>query len=162
MALQECGLLKFFKIQGMRSQLRLLEYLVHMWHVNEQAFHVGVHTLTLHIDEFYFLMRLSCQGSRVSLSGSRGGGEPMDYYVAHHCIPGMEKNSGNVSIRDVRDLPLRTILYTITRMVGNVTPHMDFQSHFQYAIECMEPRVFNWCKGLLKNMKKKLTKCQNV
>jgi hypothetical protein len=29
-ALRQCGLLKFFKIQGMRAQLRLLEYLVHM------------------------------------------------------------------------------------------------------------------------------------
>jgi hypothetical protein len=51
MALWECGLLKFFKIQGMRAQLRLLEYLVHMWDVNEQEFHVGVHTLTLEIDD---------------------------------------------------------------------------------------------------------------
>jgi len=34
MALQQCGLLNFFKIQGMRAQLRLLKYLVHMWDVN--------------------------------------------------------------------------------------------------------------------------------
>jgi hypothetical protein len=59
MELQECGLLKLFKIQGMRAQLRLLEYLVHMWYVNEQALHVGVHTLTLEIDEIYFLTGLS-------------------------------------------------------------------------------------------------------
>jgi hypothetical protein len=51
MALRQCGLLMFFKIQGMRAQLRLLEYMVHMWDVNEQAFHVGVHTLTLDIDD---------------------------------------------------------------------------------------------------------------
>jgi hypothetical protein len=51
MALWECGLLKFFKIQGMRSQLRLLVYLVHMWDVNEQDFHVGMHTLTLDIED---------------------------------------------------------------------------------------------------------------
>lgn len=37
MALRESGLLKFFKIQGMRAQLRSLEYMVHMWDVNEQA-----------------------------------------------------------------------------------------------------------------------------
>jgi hypothetical protein len=85
----------------------------------------------------------------------------MDYYVAHHCMPGTENNSGKVTIRDVMDLPLRTILYTITWMVGSATPHMDFQSHFQYAIECMEPKVFNWCEGVLKNMKKQLTKCRN-
>jgi hypothetical protein len=87
MALRECGLLKLFKIQGMRAQLRLLEYLVHMWDVNEQVFHVGVHTLTLEIYEIYFLMGLSHRGSQVLLSGRRGGGEPMDYYVAHHYVP---------------------------------------------------------------------------
>jgi hypothetical protein len=85
----------------------------------------------------------------------------MDYYVAHHCIPGAENHSGKVSIRDARDLPLRTILYTITWMVGSVAPPMDLQIHFQYAIECMEPQVFNWCEGILKNMKKQLTKCRN-
>ena len=51
MALWECGLIKIFKVQGMRAQLRLLEYLVHMWDVNEQAFHVGVHKITLEIDD---------------------------------------------------------------------------------------------------------------
>jgi hypothetical protein len=35
MALRQCGLIKFFKIHGVRAQLRLLEYLVHMWDVNE-------------------------------------------------------------------------------------------------------------------------------
>ena len=125
----------------MRAQLRLLEYLVHMWHVNEQVFHMGVHTLTLDIDDIYFLTELSHRVSQVSLSGRRGGGEPMYYYVAHHFMPGTKKHSGKVSIRDVQDLPLKTILYTITCMAGSVSPHMAFQRHFQYAIECMEPWV---------------------
>ena len=34
-ALQECGVLKIFRISGMRAQLRLLEYLVHMWDVDQ-------------------------------------------------------------------------------------------------------------------------------
>jgi hypothetical protein len=161
MALWECGLLKFFKVQGMRAQLMLLEYLVCMWDVNEKSFHVGVHTLTLEIDEIYFFTGLSPHGSRVSLSGSRGSGEPMDYYVSHLCIDGTKKDSGNVSINDVQYFPLRTILYIITHMEGSVAPHMALQSHFQYVIECMEPRVFNCYKGLLKIMKKQLTKCRN-
>jgi hypothetical protein len=82
----------------------------------------------------------------------------MDYYVAHHCTAGTEKHSGKVSIKDVQDLSLRTILYTITHVVGSVSPHMALQIHFQYAIGCMEPLVFNWYEGLLKNMKKQLTK----
>ena len=132
-----------------------------MWDVNEQAFHVGVNTLTLDINDIHFLMGLSHRGSRVSLSGRIGGGEPMDYYVAHHYVPGTENHSGKFSIRDVRYFPLRNILYTITQMARSVAPHMALQSHFQYAIECMEPRVFNWCESLLKNMKKQLTKCRN-
>jgi hypothetical protein len=119
---------------------------------------VGVHTLTLEIDDIYFLTGLSWQGSLVSLLGIRGGGEPMDYFVAHHCVPSTENHSGKVAIKDVRDLPLRTIIYTITRMAWSATLHMALQSHFQYDIECMEPLVFNWCEGLLKNMKKQLTK----
>ena len=63
----------------------------------------------------------------------------MDYYVAHHCTAGTEKHSGKVSIKGVQDFPLRTILYIITWMIGSVAPHMALQSHFQYAIECMEP-----------------------
>jgi hypothetical protein len=34
-SLRQCRLLKKFKIQGMRAQLRLLEYLVHMWDVDQ-------------------------------------------------------------------------------------------------------------------------------
>jgi hypothetical protein len=34
-ALRDCGLLKFFRISGMRTQLRLLEYLVHMWDMDQ-------------------------------------------------------------------------------------------------------------------------------
>jgi hypothetical protein len=67
----------------------------------------------------------------------------MDYYVSYHCVPSTEKHSGKVAIKDVWDLPLRTILYTITHMAGSATPHMALQIHFQYVIECMEPRVFN-------------------
>ena len=88
MALRQCGLLKLFKIQGMRAQLRLLENLVHMWDVNEQTFHVGSHIIMIHFKDIYFLTRLSCRGSRVTLTGNRGGGAPMNHYISEHCVPG--------------------------------------------------------------------------
>jgi hypothetical protein len=55
-ALRNCGLLKYLCIPGMRAQIRLLEYLVHMWDPNQQVFHVGVHTLSLDIEDIYFLI----------------------------------------------------------------------------------------------------------
>jgi hypothetical protein len=45
-------------------------------------------------------------------------------------------------------------------MAGSSTPHMALQSYFQYAIECTEPRVFNWADVVLHSIKKQLTKCR--
>jgi hypothetical protein len=80
--------------------LRLLEYLVHMWDVKKQAFHVGANTLTVDIKDIYFLIELSHHGSRVTLIGIRGGGDPMNHYISAHCVPSIHKHSGKVAIRD--------------------------------------------------------------
>jgi hypothetical protein len=48
----------------------------------------------------------------------------MDYYVAQHFLAGTEKHSGKVAIKDVLNLPLRTILYTITHVTTSETTHM--------------------------------------
>jgi hypothetical protein len=61
-SLRQCGLLNFFKVQGMRAQRRLLEYLVHMWDAEKQLFHMGVHVLSLDIEYIYFLMRYLIMG----------------------------------------------------------------------------------------------------
>jgi hypothetical protein len=159
-ALRNCGLLKYFRIPGMRAQVRLLEYLVHMWDPDQQVFHVGVHTLSLDIEDIYFLTGLSRRGYHVSLTGSRGGGLPMSEYCRLHCVPEAERKKGKVAIWGVRDLTLRTILFTIARMAGSSAPHMVLQSYFQYAIECTEPRVFNWADVVLRSMKRQLTKCR--
>jgi hypothetical protein len=62
---------------------------------------VGAHTLTIDIEDIYFLTGLSHHGSRVTLTGSRGGGEPMNHYISEHCVSGTQKHSGKVAIRDV-------------------------------------------------------------
>jgi hypothetical protein len=50
-SLRDCGLLNYFLIPGMRDQVKLLEYLVRMWYPDQQVFHVGVHTLSLDIED---------------------------------------------------------------------------------------------------------------
>jgi hypothetical protein len=97
-SLRDCGLLKFFRIPGMRAQVRLLEYLVHMWDVDQQVFHVGVHTLSLDIEDIYFLTGLSQRGYHASLTGSRGGGLPMSEYCHQYCVPEAERSKGKVAI----------------------------------------------------------------
>jgi len=142
-SLQQCGLLKFFKIQGMRAELRLLEYLVHMWDVDQHVFCGGTHIFEIDIKDIYFLTGLSRRVARVTLTGSRGGGEPTSHYISAHCVPGFKRHSVKVIIRDICDLPLRTILYTIVHMAGREDPHIALQRDFQYALECMETHVFN-------------------
>jgi hypothetical protein len=143
-ALRDCGLLKFFKILGMRAQLRLLEYLVHMWDVDQQLFHMGVHTLTLDIEDIYFLTGISRRGYHASLTGGQGGELPMSEYCLQYCVTEVERSKGKVAIWGVQDLTLRTILFTIACMAGSVAPHMALQSYVQYVIECIESWVFNW------------------
>jgi hypothetical protein len=154
-------LLKFFKIQGMRDQLRLLEFLVHMWDVNQQVFHVGAHVLSFYIEDIYLLTGLSHHRALVTLIGGRGGGLPMSEYIRQYCELEVERCKGKVAIRGVRDLTLMTILFTISWMAGSASLHMALQSYFQYAIECIEPQVFNWCDDVLCSMRTQLTKIKN-
>jgi hypothetical protein len=97
-ALRYCGLLKYFLILGMRAQVRLLEYLICMWDPDEQVFHVGVHTLSLDIEDIYFLTGLSRWGYYVSLTGSRGGGLKMSEYYNQYCVPEAKRKKGKVAI----------------------------------------------------------------
>jgi hypothetical protein len=96
----------------------------------------------------------------VILTGSRGGGLKMGEYCNLHCVLEVERKKGKVAIWGVRDLTLRTILFTIARMDMSSTLHMALQSSFQYAIECTEPWVFNWADAVLRSIKKQLTKCR--
>jgi hypothetical protein len=50
-SLRDCGLLKYFRILGMRVQVKLLEYLVRMWDPDLQVFQVDVHTLSSDIED---------------------------------------------------------------------------------------------------------------
>ena len=74
---------------------------------------MGVHVLSLDIEDIYFLTGLSRRGARVTLTGGRGGGLLMREYIHRHCEPDAERHKGKVVIRGVWDLTLRTILFTI-------------------------------------------------
>lgn len=84
----------------------------------------------------------------------------MDHYIHQFCVPGTEKKGGRASILAVTDVVLRTILFTVTRAFGSLGAHAETKAHMTYAIECMEPRVFNWCEGLRTNMMSQLTSCR--
>lgn len=47
-------------------------------------------------------------------------------------------------------------------MADSMTLHLVNRSYMQYALECLEPKVFNWCEIVLSLWKEQLTKVKSV
>lgn len=135
--LRNCGLLKFFMCPGLRAQPLLLQRMVAMWEPDSQRFLVGDQYLDIEIDDIYFLTGLSRRGDPVAFGSRGGGGEPVESYIRDLCT----------------DIPLRTILYTVTRIAGSTSAHLASKSQVMISIRATEGVVFDWCSGLLANLK---------
>ena len=116
-----------------------------MWDLDQENFVVGVCILPIDIEDIYFLTGLSMRGSPVVLSGARGGAGSLDDIINQHCSLGTESQSGKIKIKSLVDLPFRTVVYTIGKVAGTRDSHLTSRSHMLYALQCMEPTVFNWC-----------------
>ena len=63
-----------------------------------------------------------------------------------------------ISIKAIRDLPLRIVLITMHRVVGIQGPHQASRAHLLYALEAMAPTVYKWDEALLPIFKDQLAK----
>ena len=158
-ALRDCGLLKYFRLSGMRQHMELLEFLVHAWDPKIEAFHIRNKGVQISMEDIYFLTGFSRRGLPISLLGFSLGGEKVRDYILQYCYPGAKTSKdGKIIIHDVCDFPLRTILFTIVKIAGTATLHVANISYMQYALECMEPTIFNWDEVVLSLMKEQLSK----
>jgi hypothetical protein len=41
------------------------------------------------------------------------------------------------------------------------SPHLASKSQMAYAVECLEPKIFNWCAGFLTNVKDHISRCRS-
>ena len=142
-ALRDCGLLNFFQTPSMVSHEQLLEHILRMWKPEQYYFKVGAHILTVEVEEIYFLTSLSRRGAPISLTSSRGGDITTRELIDRHCAPGTGTSGKNIPIKAVTDRALRTILFTMQRVVGSQGVHQDSRAHMLYAIEAMAPTMFN-------------------
>ena len=109
----------------MRQPIELLEFLVRAWDPAIEAFQIKKQVVPITIEDVYFLTGFSRRGFPISLLGSTLGGETMRDYVLKYFYPGVEPSKdGKINIRDIRDFPLRTILFTIAKLVGTITLHV--------------------------------------
>lgn len=80
-------------------------------------------------------------------------------YIRQFCQEGSQPSrDGKIHIRDVSDRPFRTILFSLARLVGSAALHLTNKSYMMCALECLEPKVFNWCEAILPSMREQLTK----
>ena len=112
----------------------LLEYMIGLWNVAEQGFQIGMQLLTIELEDVYFITVLSKRGVHIVLSGHRALPAPVDEYLANHCVLGVRLVGGRIAIKDIRDLPLRSILFSITRIEGSTSAHLVSRSQVAYGL----------------------------
>ena len=144
----------------MKAYIHLLEYIIDMWDIEQGHFVVGVHILPIEIEDIYFLTGLSRRGRPMVLSKARGGDPSLDELIDQYYALGTEYQSRKLCIQSIVDRPLRMVVYMIGKVSRTRFSHLTTRSHMLYALECMEPIVFNWYEGMLVSLKDQLNKCK--
>jgi hypothetical protein len=105
----------------------------------------------------YCLTGLLKRGVPIYFFGQRALPKQVGMYLAHHCIPGVRLVGGRIPIKDIRELPLWSILFSIMSMMGSTSAHMASRSQVAYGVQCLEPTLFNWSAGFLRNVKEQVS-----
>ena len=85
-ALCACGLYKFWCLGGLRAKPRLLQMLVDYWDPDSESFQIDGMSLTIEVEDIYFITELSRRGEVVNLrSRGPGGGLTIDKYIDVYC-----------------------------------------------------------------------------
>ena len=92
--------------------------------------------------------------------GRGGGGESVDSYVSDLCVEGTPKQGAKLPIQHVTEIPLKTILFVVTRIAGSTSTHLASKSQVLISLRATDKVVFDWCLGLLANLKDQLTCCR--
>jgi hypothetical protein len=127
----------------MKREVLLLEQMIGLWDVAEQGFHIGTQLLTIELEDVYFLTGLLKRGVSISFTGQRALPEQVDMYLSGHWILGARLVGGRIPIKDIRDLPLQSILFAITSVIGSTSTHLASRSQVAYGVQCLEPTLFN-------------------
>ena len=102
-ALRQCGLLKFFRLPYMRTQVRLLRTMIDKWDSDEEAFMLNDDPLHIELADIYFLTGLSRRGSVVSFwaRGQDPGALTVQDYIDVYCEEGTQKVASLVLIEKI-------------------------------------------------------------
>jgi hypothetical protein len=84
-ALCSCSMYKFFQVGGMRAQRRLLNILIDYWNSDVEDFMLVGQSLTITVEDIYFIIGLSRRGEVPNFQ-YRGGGQSINEFINEHCV----------------------------------------------------------------------------
>lgn len=113
-ALRACRLFKFWAIPGMRARVDFSQWLVDRRNIQDQCFIIGGHQLEMELEEIYFLTGLPKRGERLSLFGTRPGGQSVDSLRLEFCND-QTKDKG-IDIKTISRPKLKVIAFIVTRI----------------------------------------------
>ena len=95
--------------------------LVDYWDLDSEYFHIDRMSLTIEIEDIYFITALSRQGEVVNLrSHGPRGGLTIDEYIAVYCFLDTKKFWSQIPTKSIQVLGLKIILLALGRIAGLV------------------------------------------
>ena len=98
--------------------------LVDYWDPKSESFHIDEMSLTIEIEDIYFITGLSWRGEVLNLhSHGPRGGLTIDEYIVVYCFPDMERVGSQISTKSIQVLGPKAILLALGRIVGLASLH---------------------------------------
>ena len=109
--------------------------------------------LHIEVEDIYFITGISRRGDPVDLHGNHVGGLTIEDYIQVYYVEDAQKVGTQIPVRDLKDLYMKILLFTIGRVAGSASLHQASRTQINIAVEWLI-HLFDWCTTLLRNMKK--------
>ena len=118
--------------------------LVEYWDPDSEYFHIQRISLTIEIEDIYFIIGLFRRGEVVNLCshGTRGG-LTIDEYIAVYYFLYTEKVGNQIPTNSIQVLGLKAIILALGRIAELASLHQASRPLMFYAVECMRPTVYD-------------------
>lgn len=154
--LHRFGLMKYARLDLMKGQEELLSWIIQRWDEHQCVFQIRDHEIMIERYDIYFMMGLSCRGAWVNWTEEKIDPRTTLKLVQTHYRP----SSGLVPIDRISIRPMRAILWIIVCLVRSKSSHVATKAQLLLVIDCLQPHIFNWCEGFLRQVKEELIACK--
>ena len=146
----------------MRSNVRLLDFLIDYWSHYLGAFDLQGDILEIALEDICFIVGLSQQGAPVNLEGTDRGSDLLSVqnYIDTYCTLDTIERGTCIPIVHIRSLPLQVLVSTIVRVAGSSSLHLATRNQMRIVVECLQGALFDWCSGVIPIMKKQPSNCK--